>query len=148
VGGWLVLADKPARVLLYEPGRRLHRTLVVGKDREPVDLGADRRGRLLVLDRRARTVTRFASGDSRGERLIAGSWERAEAVTVDPAGNIYVLDRGARRIEMFDRHGQRLTGLGPALPGGLELERPADLTVDGAGRIWIADSRLGLVVLE
>ena len=48
----------------------------------------------------------------------------------------------------FDRGGNRLTSLGPSLPGGLELQRPTDLTVDPAGRLWIADARLGLVVLE
>jgi tetratricopeptide (TPR) repeat protein len=147
-GGWLVLVGKPARVMLYEPGRRLHKTLVAGKGREPVDVARDRRGRLLVLDQKARTVTRFAVGDSSGDRLVAGGWEQAAALAVDPAGNLYVLDRGRRRVEMFDRGGNRLTDLGPTLPGGLELQRPADLTVDGAGRIWIADSKLGLVVLE
>ncbi len=147
-GGWLVLAAKPARVLLYEPGRRLHEILVEGKGREPIDLARDRRGRLLVLDQKARSVTRFAAGGAGGDRLIVGGWERAEALAVDPAANVYVLDRGQRRIEMFDRDGKRLTGLGPSLPGGLELERPADLTVDAAGRIWIADSRLGLIVVE
>jgi sugar lactone lactonase YvrE len=147
-GRWLVLAAKPPRVLLYDSGRRLHETLVAGKGVEPVDLARDRRGRHLVLDRKTRTVTRFAAGDTSGERLIGGGWDQAEALAVDPAGNIYVLDRGKSRIEIFDRDGKRLDGLGPALPGGLELERPSDLTVDGAGRIWIADSRLGLIVLE
>ncbi len=147
-GSWLVLAAKPPRVMLYEPGRRLHQTLVSGKGSEPVDLASDRRGRLLVLDQRARTVTRFAAGDRGGDRLIAGNWDRAEALAVDGAGNIYVLDRGDRRIEVFDREGRRLDELGPALPDGLELERPADLTVDPAGRIWIADPRRGLIVLE
>ncbi len=147
-GRWLVLADKPSRALLYEPGRRLHEALMAGKGNDPVDLARDRRGRLLVLDRKARTVTRYAAGDTRGERLVSGSWDRAEALAVDVAGNIYVLDRGKRRIEVYGRDGSRLAGLGPTLPGGLELERPADLTVDGAGRIWIADTRLGLVVVE
>lgn len=145
---WVVLADKPPRVLLYEPGRRLHEQLAGGRGEEPVDLASDRRGRLLVLDGKARSVTRFAAGESRGERLVAGSWDRAEALAVDAAGNIYVLDRDRGRIEVFDRQGGPLTGLGPALPGGLELERPADLTVDLSGRIWVADPRLGLVVLE
>ncbi len=147
-GHWLVLAAKPPRVLLYEPERRLHETLVEGKGREPVDIACDRRGRLLVLDGRARSVTRFATGEDRGERLVAGDWDRAEALAVDAVGNIYVLDRGRRTIEVFDRVGKRLEGLGPSLPGGFELERPSDLTVDPAGRIWIADPRLGLVVLE
>jgi tetratricopeptide (TPR) repeat protein len=145
---WLVLAGKPPRVLLYEPERRQHETLVAGKGREPVDLASDRRGRLLVLDQKARSVTRFTAGDPNGERLVAGGWDRAAALAVDEMGNIYVLDRGRRRIEMFDRGGERLVGLGPSLPGGLEMQRPADLTVDGAGRIWIADSKLGLIVLE
>ena len=147
-GHWLVLAAKPARVLLYEPGRRLHDSLVTGKGREPVDLASDRRGRLLVLDQRERSVTRFAADGGSPERLLTGSWDRAVALAVDVAGNIYVLDRGDRRIEMFDRDGKRLTGLGPSLPGGLELERPGDLTVDGGGRLWIADAKVGLIVLE
>lgn len=147
-GSWLVLVGKPPRVLLYESGRRLHEGLVEGKGREPVDLARDRRGRLLVLDQRARSVTRFAADGSGGDRRVAAGWDRAEALAVDAAGNIYVLDRGRREIEVFDPAGQRLTGLGPALPGGFELDRPADLTVDPAGRIWIADVKLGLVVLE
>lgn len=147
-GRWLVLADKPPRAVLYEPERRLHQTLVGGKGSEPVDLAADPRGRLLVLDQRARSVSRFAAGAERGERLISGNWNRAAAMAVDAMGNIYVLDREDGRIEMFDRAGKKLTALGPMLPGGLELRRPADLTVDGAGRLWIADPRLGLVVLE
>jgi TolA-binding protein len=147
-GRWLVLAAKPARLLLYEPERRLHETLIADRGREPVDLASDRRGRFLVLDEEARSVVRFAVGAETGERLIAGGWDRAQALAVDPAGNIYVLDRGDRRIEMFDRAGNKLAGLGPVLPGGLELQRPSDLTVDGAGRLWIADARLGLVVLE
>ena len=102
----------------------------------------------MVLDQKASTVTRFAAGDNRGERVVTGSWDRAEALAVDPAGNIYVLDRGKRRIEVYGRDGSRITALGPTLPSGLELERPSDLTVDGAGRIWIADTRLGLIVLE
>lgn len=147
-GGWLVLTSKPPRVLLYQARRRLHDELVTGKGREPADLASDRRGRLLVLDSKARSVTRFSAGDTRGERLIGGGWERAEALAVDPAGNIYVLDRGARRVEIFDRAGKRLTSLGPGLPGGLALERPADLSVDLAGRLWIADTKQGLIVLE
>jgi hypothetical protein len=147
-GSWLVLAAKPPRVMLYEPGRRLHQILVAGKGREPADLASDRRGRLLVLDQRARSVTRFTAADRNGDRLIAGDWDRAGALAVDAAGNIYVLDRERRRIEVFDPAGRRLTDLGPTLPDGLELQRPADLTVDPAGRIWIADPRLGLVVLD
>ena len=147
-GGWLVLAAKPVRVMLYESGRRLHEALLAGKSHEPVDLARDRRGRLLVLDQKARTVTRFTAGDNRGEKVVSGSWDRAEALAVDPAGNLYVLDQGKRRIEIYGRDGSRVTAVGPTLPGGLELERPSDLTVDGAGRIWVADTRLGLIVLE
>ena len=148
LGRWLVLVGKPSRVLLYDGGRRLHETLVEGKGREPVDIALDRRGRMLVLDQKARTVTRYVESEAGGERLIDGGWDRAEALAVDPAGNVYVLDRGERRIEVFDRDGGRLTAVGPMLPGGLELDRPSDLTVDGAGRIWITDAKIGLVVLE
>ncbi len=146
-GRWWVLAGKPERLLLYESERRRSRALIEGKGREPVDVTRDHRGRLLVLDRRERSVSRFTADGERAERLLTGGWRRAEALAADPAGNLYVLDRDGA-IEIFDRRGERLEALGPVLPGGVELRRAQDLSVDGAGRLWIADGRIGLVVVE
>lgn len=146
-GGWFVLADKPERLLHFEAGQRLSRLLVDGKGTQPADLASDRRGRLLVLDRKAKTVTRFtADGEPLG-RLISGGWRQPLALAVDAGGNVYVLDRDGR-IELFDRDGRKIDSFGPELPGGAVLKRAADLSVDGAGRLWIADSKDGLVVLE
>ncbi len=79
--------------------------------------------------------------------MITGAWKRPVALDVDPLGNIYVLDRGHRTLEMFSPAGKRQARIGPQLGGGVELRKPADLAVDGSGRIFIADSDLPHVVM-
>ena len=73
---------------------------------------------------------------------------RPVALSVDPLGNQYVLDRGERRVVVVGRQGEVLAAIGPELPGGVELAKPVDLAVDRAGRLFIADTARGLLVLE
>jgi glucose/arabinose dehydrogenase len=79
----------------------------------------------------------------------AGGLRKPVSLAIDEAGNVYILDRDTSRIEILDPNGQKLDALGPVLPGGVELKRPLDVTVDGAGRIFlIEDKPAGLVVVE
>jgi hypothetical protein len=37
--------------------------------------------------------------------------------------------------------------VGPTLPGGSVLGEPRDLSVDGAGRLFVSDAKLGSVLV-
>lgn len=120
--------------------------LALGGDRPDfVDLARGASGSIYLLDARAGEVHELgAAGDVRGA-VVRGEWKKPVALDVDALGNVYVLDRGERRVEIFDRRGQLLTRIGPRLDGGLELRSPSDLAVDGSGRLFVADERLGQI---
>lgn len=113
-----------------------------------VDLAVGPRGELFLLDRRKSEVSIIGlDGVSGGG--FTGSWRRPQALAVDASGNVLVLDGGENRIEIRDAAGERAGAIGPSLPGGIELRSPEDIAVDGAGRLYVVDSRLSqLVVLE
>ena len=112
-----------------------------------LDVAQDTAGHWLLLDREA-GVLRLEPGGSEETRIPLPNLRRPAALAVDPLGNLYVLDRAARRVVVLDREGRILASLGPTLPGGLELGRPQDIAVDHAGRLFIVDTRQGVVVLE
>ncbi len=147
---WYLLTDKPAQVLHFDPGAGYRSWLTDPDQVQAVDLARDRLHRLYVLDRRGKRVLRYSAQGVPDVTVAASAgWKRPEALTVDAIGNVYVLDRGSRRIEIFDSTGNRIATLGPTLPGGMELETPRDIAVDGAGRLIVADSKLGaILVLE
>ena len=148
-GRWLVLAAKPPRVLLYEPERRQHETLVEGKGREPVDIARDRRGRLLVLDEKARSVTRFAAADDPGERLspAAGMAPRPWR-SMPPATSTCSIVAGARsRSSIVAASGWRAwarrcrAGWSSQRPSDLAIDRPAGSGSPIPGSAWWCWSR-------
>lgn len=145
-GSWFMLDADPRRVLKFDPDGT-YRGLATTTREEPVDVAIDGVGRLYVLDRAGSRVIRFAADGERDGIVVAASWRRAEALAVDRLGNSYVLDRDARTIDIFSPTGQRLTRLGPTLPGNIELRSPRDLAVDDSGRIYIADRNLRAVVI-
>ena len=87
-----------------------------------------------------------ALADGSGE-ISGADWKRPVALDLDRLGNLYVLDRGNGTVEMFDAGGRRTARLGLVLGGGVELRSPADLAVDGSGRLFIADNKLPFVVM-
>ena len=145
-GSWFLLDADPRRVLKFNPDGT-YRGLATTSREEPVDLAADGVGRLYVLDRAASRVIRFASDGEREGTVVAATWRRPEALAVDRLGNSYILDRDARTIDIFSPAGQRLSRLGPTLPGNVELRAPRDLAVDDSGRIYIADRNARAVVI-
>lgn len=152
-GQWYLLDRGVSAVVVMRPTGRYLATLTVG---EPVDLAQGPFGHILVLDGDQRSVTRYtAAGDAVGV-VAKSSWPEATAVDVDALGQVYVLDAETATVEVFSSRGERIAKLGPTLPGGLQLNKPQDLAVDGFGRLYILDERLttaegrrrALVVLE
>jgi TolA-binding protein len=113
------------------------------------DLAVGTHGELLVLDRKKSDVARL--GGLAAERALGftGSWRKPQALAADLAGDVFVLDASENLIEMRDAAGARVGTIGPILPGGIELRSPEDIGIDGAGRLYIIDSRLAqLLILE
>lgn len=147
-GHWYVLAKGWDSVLAFE-STRVGQELLAKNRPDLEDLALDPQGRLLLLDSKAGQVSRLGH-DRRWEGVvIQGDWKRPEALATDALGNLFVLDRSRKTIEVFSPEGKLLDRLGPNLGSGIELDDPRDLTVDGSGRILIADDGLPfLVVLD
>ncbi len=106
----------------------------------PVRLQLDKKGDLLVLDRKARKIGRvgvnraFAGwlevrGVSDGTAVVPGSFR------LDASDNVYLLDLGGRRVLVLDPGGKVTKEL--PLPADGEF---TDVAVDGAGKIYVVDS--------
>ena len=114
-----------------------------------VDLAVGGHGELLLLDRKKNDVSRIGGLAAEPAVGFAGTWRRAHALAVDSAGAIYVLDSSENTIDIRDAEGANAGSIGPVLPGGIELKSPEDIGIDGAGRLYVIDSRLAqLLVLE
>ena len=146
-GRWYLLDTDPPRVLVFSDAVEFQGVVAARPQREPVDLATDSAGRLFVLDGEASAVWRYGEDGTDQGVSVRGSWRRPVAIDVDMLGNLYVLDRDSRTVEVYRPNGELLERLGPQFPGGLQLREPRDLAVDGSGRLYIADRRLGSVVL-
>ena len=131
--------------------------------REPRGVAVDAAGNLYIADtgnRRIRKVNAWGiitafvgkGGGFRGDggpavdARISGAW----GVAVDGAGNLYIADTGNHRIRKVDSTGTITTvaGTGEDRFGGdggpataARLREPRGVAVDGAGNLYIADTR-------
>ena len=149
-GNWTVLSRRSTEVLRYDPQGRPLETLRVATLTQPIDVAVGRDGAIHVLDAGARStppsVLRF-DADGRFEEAFRVDWRRPVALDVDAFGNRYVLDAGTLQVLVYDPFATPLAVLGPVMPGGQELRTPEDVAVDGQARIFVADSRLGQVLV-
>ena len=146
---WYLLTSKPRRIVMFDSAGSFIKALALPDRGEPADLAADRWGRLYVLDRRSGQVYRYQGRGTSLHRLAQSRSDDPVALTVDLLGNVYVLDSDNRAVEMFDADGKPLGRIGPVLPGGTQLGDPVDVSIDGSGRLFVADRRLStILVLE
>ncbi len=143
-GGALVVADTGnARLLLFswkdgvlDGGQPLKLPQLA----HPTRLQLDRKGDLLVLDRKARKIGRvgvdraFAgwlevSGVGDTTAVVPGSFK------LDAADNVYLVDLAARRVLVLDPGGKVTREI--PLPADGEF---TDLDVDATGKIFVVDA--------
>ncbi len=147
-GNWTVLSRSVDTVLHFSPdGRLLHFT--ESPMARPIDLALGPSGTIHTLDagsRESPAALRTYAPDGTLLKTFSSSWQRPVALDVDPFGNRYVLEERTRQVLVYAPEGSLVRALGPVLPGGIELRTPTDLAVDGMGRIFIAEGRLGTVL--
>ena len=145
-GDWFLIAKGWNSILNYQSRRQGHE-LSSRQRADFVDVERDSAGRVYGLDAREKQVTRLALDRRTQKVLISGAWKKPVALSLDPLGHIYVLDRGERKVSMYSPEGALITSVGPNLDGGIELRDPRDISVDGSGRLFIADSKLPFIIL-
>ena len=131
----------------------LWETNVAGSDnahfKYPRDVEVDPAGYVYVVDCDNHRVQIFDSNRAYvrtlGETGVAGDdlahLSNPVAVTVDAVGRIYVADRWGERVHVFDSNGAYLTTIGGSSGSRTgQLRNAADLAVDAAGDLHMADS--------
>jgi len=126
---------------------------------EPYGMALDAAGNLYVADsgnHRIRmidpvgNVTTLAGSGVGGfldGNAATALFNQPNGVELDAAGNLYVADSGNHRIRMVDTYGNVTTFAGSGVAGFVDgssataqLNWPADLSIDGAGTLYVADT--------
>ena len=129
--------------------------------RNPWGVAVDRNGTVYVADTSSSTIRKITpagavstfaglagnSGFSDGNGNQARFWN-PHGVAADSAGNLYVADTGNNTIRKITSAGMVSTlagragspGLADGAPGVSQLRHPQGLAVDGAGRVYVADT--------
>ncbi|NDF39843.1 MAG: hypothetical protein EB140_13095, partial [Proteobacteria bacterium] len=112
--------------------------------RNPIGIGFDRNGSLIVADRGARQVHVLGQDGS-----PKASWGRAHSgpgqfvgpigVAFDPVGNVLVAEFGANRIRKLSPTGAPIAEFGRRGIGPGEFDGPYGIAVDSKGRILVSD---------
>jgi hypothetical protein len=102
-------------------------------------------GDMLVADEKKKHVYRYGPSlafkgtfPDNKERVIT-------RMVLDGEGGIALLDDDEKSVRVFDETGKPLRALMPKGPG-YELKKPADIDVDPARNLYVADEELGVLV--
>ncbi len=118
---------------------------------DPRGIAFDKEGGLLVLS--GRSLLRFAPGTvaqrlmSTPQRIIGSELEDPQGIALDDADQIYITDQGnSHQVKVFSKTGQVVRNIGHAgapAPGTydpLHMNHPLGVTIDNAGKIWVAEN--------
>jgi sugar lactone lactonase YvrE len=114
----------------------------------PEALAVDSSGSVYVADTANNRVWKVNQLGS--ATLFGGTLNQPSGLAIGPNGEVYIADTGNNRVRGVDRFGKISTFAGNGTAGfagdggsakGAELDVPSGLAVDGAGNVYIADSR-------
>jgi DNA-binding beta-propeller fold protein YncE len=151
--GTFFVADKDNhRIQIFGADGHWQRSIAVklkGKPAAPIDVAADRQGRLYVTTNNHAVVEYDTRGKLLrqwgGEGSNPGEFRFPACVSVDPQGVIYVVDILNARVQSFDWRGRFIVPIGEwgVLPG--QFFRPKGIATDSRGRIYVADSYMDVI---
>lgn len=152
--GTRYIADsKRGQVLVYDRHGRYLEAIGAKDEFRPCGIAVDR-DRLYFADLQNRCVRVYQKADRK--LLFTAPHENADPkaklfsptnVAVDPQGRIYVTDTGGFSVQVYDRDGAYLRGLGElgVTPGRFAL--PKGIGVDREGRTYVVDAASTVVQL-
>jgi tripartite motif-containing protein 71 len=137
-----VLDQRRARIIVFDRATGLPKRTIAsqgsgpGRLLNPSALAITPGGTIYVADTGNERIARFTtSGDYLGSRTDVGP---AVGIAVTPDGSrIYVNDK--RYITVYDAAGTDLTRFGGLGKNLGKLASPQQMTLDGAGNLWVAD---------
>jgi DNA-binding beta-propeller fold protein YncE len=136
-GRLYVLDQERSRVLVFDRGGKIVRTIGSrgsgpGRLLSPSAVAVSG-STVYVADTGNQRIVRFGTGG--GHIGAIGRFRTIRGVAVSPDGStVYASDAGSNRISVLTSSGGDLAEIGVR-----ELRSPAQLDVDEAGRVWVAD---------
>ncbi len=110
---------------------------------EPLALGVDSQGRLLVLDSLPGWIYRFDAEGTPLDRVAGPSSQtfHPRGLTVLEDDTLVVTDTGGARLVFFDSAGNMAGRLGALGSGPGQLSDPVDVAADGLDTYYVAEAR-------
>ncbi len=150
--GYVLISFPPKDAIVFCNTHKKGNQVLIGRKEitDPRGLKYDSEGRLYLIT--GTTVKRFDQPDPENSSLGSGTTvidqlEDPNRLTFGPEGNLFISDLGeSHQVKVFTPSGEKVRTIGQ--PGGPQLghynekqmSNPAGLTVDGEGKLWVAEA--------
>jgi TolA-binding protein len=102
-------------------------------------------GDMLVADQKRKRVHRFGPRSEYKGPFPDTKEREVTRLALDSEGGIAMLDTDEKSVRVFDESGRALRAI-PAKGAGYELKKPADIALDPARNLYLADEESGVLV--
>lgn len=141
------------RVSVFDKDGKLVRTIGSegtdpGQFGSPEDVAVGPDNLLYVLESSAPSRVQVFSLDGKFQRVLADGFCSPAGFTVGPDGMIYVADTCAGRVVKYNAAGELKAQFNGGDDASTKFEQPVDVAVDKAGKIYVADLRNRIVMLD
>lgn len=104
-------------------------------------------GDMLVADEKKKRVFRYGPNLAFKGAFPDTKDRTVTRMVLDGEGGIALLDGEEKSVRVFGEAGQPLRAL-PAKGAGYELKKPADIAIDAARNLYVADADLGVLIFS